>query len=708
MSKISILGIFLIATTFLSCDKTPTASATPDPSTPDLTRPQIPGTVPPQTPGTGQAPELTQTGPQGTYLELNSHFPDSYKNIVVNGILNIKNNSEKEIRNIQIKVPFPFTITFNNISRNSFNKDKKTDAYTRLVGIYPGLAGTCPQDGTLPAGGTCEVDLSGLTTSKDVAQTIEKMLSLSYTVEGTPHTQQVPLKITVKDRKEIHAQNIKLGWKDKEERTKQLILTNLSNFDEITDVQIEPANPGLVADFELSKPDDDTLKPPVGYFCLKNPNILKDVVDIHPKTRCMVNFKYKPNIAFSKIQEIFNVKYKIDGKQQMAQFSVEVESNAPEDTLKVLDNDFQQIQIVTGTDKIVQIRIVNPAVGAMATNLELEPLNPLKWSNELELDPNSTCVKNTNLAQGADCYYDLILRPALSNTNYRKQLVFKYKDSKTQEIKLPFTLQGSVEVFPKGHILKPSADTPVFVKANPTLTDEFYSYNKRPLKTDAKANMSYSDYILDRIPQDTWSGHAKHVPWSFKNAWNTYQPTKLKDIVPDRITVDGKKYIKLYHGTTADLKNIFMGGAKEIGFGVAGSVAGGAAAFGKGFYLSADPNESKYYACQSLGKPGKYLVTKNGLLLVIGIEDKDFIQGKRGASSNSDGTSTDNSIYFGTGQNNQFVFYDNIRPYLKILKVIELPPQFYKSRNLVEDDGYSTDDVTVDKDSTGSFRCDVL
>jgi len=630
----------------------------------------------------------TPSAPEGPEVKLESRFPEGYKNLLVTGVLTIKNTSSQNISNIKLQLPDPFGITGNNIILQNFPTQQ---------GVYPGLAGNCPPNGTLAAGAECTVDLSGKTSGTDVLKTIDKMATVSYTLDGKAQSQDILLSLKVNDRKELHAQNIKLG---QTARSQEQILTNLSNVDEITNITIEPMNPGLMQFFGLNQPKASDLVG-VTSFCLKNPNVLKDIVDLKPKHRCMVLFSLKPNMINSKIQQVYYINYKINGKYQQIPFTVEIEDSIPANAPTVFDNNFGPIKIVKGDQKAVQLRISNPALGKKVTNLELEPVKPLKWDPSLELDPNSACVRNKNLAAGSECTYDIFLMPDASDPNYKRQFVLKYKNNLNQDAQFYFDLQGDVSVLPVGTVIpKPSADVPEPVVA--TITNEYFKYGKRPLKKDAKA-LGYSDEVISRIPQDTWN-YAQHVPWSFKNAHRSREVTKLRDIVPDRIEVDGKKYIKLYHGSTSDAKDAFLKGANNIDFGLAGKVPGGKAAFGDGFYLSSSMNESKNYACLSLSKPGKAAGAR-GLLLVIGIEDLDIIKGKHQAKSDSTGKSLDGSLYFATGLNNQFVFFDNIRPHLKILKVIELPKGFYMARDNTENDGFDTSDDTPENDATGAYKC---
>lgn len=684
MNKLSrLLELIFVILVFMSCGDTPPPSQTKTPII-QATPVKIPLYVP---------PIITPVIPLPSNIKLSSDFPDAYKNLLAPGTLTIKNTGTQEIYDIQIKIKPPFGFTGTNISYAEFPNNQ---------GFYPGLSGTCPQNNTLMAGGECQVDLSVKTEGRDVNKILKQQLVVSYKVFGEKYKEKIQVRIKVNDRKELRAKNVLIK---KGEISKNLTLKNLSTEDKISNIKIEAANPALKSVFKFSDP--------VQNFCLKDPHVLKEVIDLEASNQCMISFTYEPKVAYSNIQEIFNITYKINGKDQITQFSIEMQENAPADTLRILNNNFKKIQIVSGNQKTIKLRIINPAIGKKATQLKLEPLMPLIWDNQLELDNNSSCIREDSLDQGQECNYNILMRPTALDQNYQKQLVFKYKNHEDKDIEIPITLQGSIEVFPPGTIIKLMRDSELFIQAQPTLNDEYWPYIKRPLKSDLIKNMStdYSDEVLARIPDDTWN-YSRHMPWSFTNAWHTSDSlVKLKDIVPDRITdpETGEKYIKLYHGSSLGAKDAFIKGSSGIDFGIANTIA-----FGQGFYLSADINESKRYACQAMVSAA----VKKGLLVIVGVKEDADVQGKRGENfiwnglfkdtiySNEKGESKDKNVLFRTGQHNQFVFFKEAQPHMKIFKVIELPANFGASSSIVEDDGFATNDTTVDT-NPDRYQCDV-
>lgn len=244
-------------------------------------------------------------------------------------------------------------------------------------------------------------------------------------------------------------------------------------------------------------------------------------------------------------------------------------------------------------------------------------------------------------------------------------------------------------------------ELPVIKTAVASPDDPFYPYIKRPLLNPS------DEYLKQRSAQKT-----DHLPWTLVAQEDPALSgrMKLSDIVVDRITdpVTGKKYIKMYHGTTSDLENIFKLGASAIRYDIAANIA-----LGKGFYMAADPNEAKDFACFRLGerKPGNPAL--QAMLLVIGIEDNDNIQGKnivpRDPSglkySDDQGEALDKNIYFvrSTDRYNQFAFFKNIAPYIRIFDIILLPKGFGKTTNWNGLDGQPTNSNAADVNF--DFKC---
>ena len=160
----------------------------------------------------------------------------------------------------------------------------------------------------------------------------------------------------------------------------------------------------------------------------------------------------------------------------------------------------------------------------------------------------------------------------------------------------------------------------------------------------------------------------------------------------------------MYHGTTSDLVPVFKEGAKAVKFNAAERTA-----LGMGFYLAANMNEAKDYACTRLKMRLANNPTIKALLLVIGVLEDDKIQGKfvdpssKGPRNSDDktGAPLDSSNYFVRNSNlyNQFVFFNNSAPYLKIFDIVELPKGFGKAFNLQDKDGLPMTSTQPDTDA---------
>ena len=226
---------------------------------------------------------------------------------------------------------------------------------------------------------------------------------------------------------------------------------------------------------------------------------------------------------------------------------------------------------------------------------------------------------------------------------------------------------------------------PQLILAQDSQEDPWYPYIKRSLLPIDLISKDIKSRTIQKIT---------HLPWTLLPPENKDSEIfKLKDVVVDRIRdpETGQKYIKLYHGTTSDLLDIFKKGADEIKFNLADRTA-----LGMGFYLTANPNEAKNYACARLRlrKDEKDL---RALLLVVGVKDLNKIQGKlvepktntAYAYSDDDGNPINKNIYFirNNKRYNQFVFFSNIAPYLRIFKIIIIPNNFGKSKNFQDYDG---------------------
>lgn len=248
----------------------------------------------------------------------------------------------------------------------------------------------------------------------------------------------------------------------------------------------------------------------------------------------------------------------------------------------------------------------------------------------------------------------------------------------------------------------------VFV-AEKNASDLWFPYVKRLLVNSHEALLVYGKSFLDKL-KALFGNNIDHVPWTLPPARDigTDEAFKLKDIVPDRITdpQTGKRYIKLYHGTTDDLVKVFASGAEAIRFDVAELTA-----LGMGFYLAANINEAKYYACERLGHRKFQAPNMRGLLLVVGVLEDDVIQGKFAdpdsikLSDDKTGEALDPSIYFIRNRDrpSQFVFFKNAEKYLRIFDVITLPDGFGKAASRQDGDGLPVTSTLPDQGF--GYRC---
>lgn len=249
-------------------------------------------------------------------------------------------------------------------------------------------------------------------------------------------------------------------------------------------------------------------------------------------------------------------------------------------------------------------------------------------------------------------------------------------------------------------------DKPLVSVAKKESNDPWYSYNKRPLIESQEAKEIYGPDLLAKIAAKARTP-VTHVPWTIMPPDPQAPLFKLKDVVVDRIKdpITKKNYVKLYHATTSDLLDIFKPGAQAIKFNVAALTG-----LGMGFYLAANVNEAKFYGCERLGTRKAYNPDLKTLLLVIGVLEDDIIQGKWAQpdtkhSDDQTGESYDKAVYFARNEerHNQFVFFKNVSPYLKIFEIITLPDGFGKALERQDGDGLP---LTSDKPDTHyGFKC---
>jgi hypothetical protein len=262
-------------------------------------------------------------------------------------------------------------------------------------------------------------------------------------------------------------------------------------------------------------------------------------------------------------------------------------------------------------------------------------------------------------------------------------------------------------------IIAPS-DSPQIIYAEPKEQDPYFPYKPRPLKNSERA-LLYPRSIVDNLAQLAYTD-ANLVPWSIKGLPQGDKGIyKLRDIVLDKVVdpLTGKTYSMMYHGTTSELLDIFKEGARAIRFDVATHVV-----LGMGFYLSASMNEAKAYACDRWKE--RSVANKNirGMLLMVGVEDNDIIQGKQSPeaqlSNDKTGEPLDPQIFFKRkngpvnfmdSRYNQFSFFRNVAPYLKIFKIIIFPDAGFGRTEWVQDYDGQADTANARYKTNPIYKC---
>lgn len=258
-----------------------------------------------------------------------------------------------------------------------------------------------------------------------------------------------------------------------------------------------------------------------------------------------------------------------------------------------------------------------------------------------------------------------------------------------------------------------AAAEPEIIYANPTASDPYYPYKSRLAKDSDLAIFLYSKEILDKIPALNIT-NPKLIPWSFKGIPSGDKNTfLLRDIIADKIIDEdtGKIYNVMYHGTTSDLLEVFKPGASAIRFDVATNTV-----LGMGFYLSASLNEAKGYGCDRKRQRKGTNKDLKAMVLVVGVEDNDIIKGKTSPkaqlSNDKTGDPLDPAIFFkrnsdtraSNNRYNQFSFFSNVKPFLKIFKIVILPDGFGRSKWVQDYDG-QLDEPNATFKTEHSFIC---
>jgi hypothetical protein len=449
-----------------------------------------------------------------------------------------------------------------------------------------------------------------------------------------------------------------------------------------------------------------------------------------PGNDCVFVVEASPKAAFNNFTKKLIIKYKVGTEELTLPVTVQgnfnvVAPGAGSPGIDIINsngnNNFGPTNVVSGSAFDVTLTITNTSVADFAHNFVLDPYDNAgiaikPWLNYFIQFSNtkSTCMTGNPIAAGGNCTVVLEITPdptKATNLGMGRKFRLSYNDGGNNAHTQDINVTGSWNIV-AAPIFPPPIAWPE--NTNPPLTvnslapaDEFYSYIKRP----AKPNTGLTAALLALFPQWAWNNipgltvtGANHMVWTFQTT-PPNQLVKLKDIVPDRIVdpLTGKRYILLYHGSTSEvLVHSFATGSNSIGFDKAVITA-----FGMGFYMSSNANESKNYACDR--RNGK-AANIQPILLIIGVQEDDAIQGQRSMVDLGDalGNPNDPNIYFRrtfTGDN-QFVFYSNVKPYLRIFKVIRLGKLHGMANGMVDGDGIAdTVQPALDPTTSNAYKC---
>lgn len=240
-------------------------------------------------------------------------------------------------------------------------------------------------------------------------------------------------------------------------------------------------------------------------------------------------------------------------------------------------------------------------------------------------------------------------------------------------------------------VIAPADKNPNEIKliiAEPKPTDIWYNYRARP-EIDQVATAYPPDVVKKAKTPSLRFRPGTHMPWSLKAIPDKNKSLfNLADVVPDRIyeKASNKLFVEMYHGTTSDLLGSFKG-AGGVRFDL------GKGALGTGFYLTADLNEAKYYACERLKARRTTGKDIKAIVLVYGVETNNAVRGKYlpniPLSDDITGAPLDPEIYFKRNANlyNQFAFFKNSDRFLKLFAIVELADGFSKSKDINDFDG---------------------
>lgn len=390
------------------------------------------------------------------------------------------------------------------------------------------------------------------------------------------------------------------------------------------------------------------------------------------------------------------IKYSVGGvvKKLQYSFSRTVAMTAPpvpkvlNPSLSILGEVFGHHTVNEGDSFSFTVKLINNSLN----NITIKDFNPQgsTWNTFLSWDQSSSfCKKNTILSSSATCKFKMTISPdPLKAVNLIQPMTLTYREnSKPTDDTIVFNISGDWNILSKGQLVSGQLSPPLVIIATGNTNDRWSQYVFRPEKKNVLALMYPQDMfnalnnpaMIENLP----SSGLQNMPWTFKS--NNVMKFKLKDVVADRIYENGKPFIKMYHGSkgTAVL-NLFKGGAANIEFDKARNQA-----LGAGFYMTASYNEARDYACWNISKG------QEAFVLVVGVEERDEIMGEDKARSTplfstTDGDPLDKTIYFARNRSsnnyyNQFVFFSNVKPYLKIFEIIKLPNYYNRFDTEVTD-----------------------
>jgi hypothetical protein len=342
----------------------------------------------------------------------------------------------------------------------------------------------------------------------------------------------------------------------------------------------------------------------------------------------------------------------------------------------------------------------------------------------IKIDAVKTTCGTANLAAGANCKFVLSFDPN-AGTNFTRKLFVFYQNvagtttyDKDHTINVSWNFTTAIPAFsvctnPGCQPWPENANAPTVVNVNAASPGDYFNYTYREAKKAPLVTTTYAQTWWDKLINRWFYGtfktaFAEHIPWTFKpndgiNVKADGVVERLIDIVPDRVTIGGRTYVKLYHGTSIGgaaqtLLNLFKTGSNALAFNRASTIA-----LGQGLYLAANSNESKEYGCmKSTDSSVPAGSGEKTMLLVVGVQAIPEIVGKQssgyistGLAANAGlaaptdaGLSRSKDIYFkrnsdtlgGNNSNmtNQFVFFEQVKPYLRILEIIVFDDHHYK------------------------------